>query len=76
VLTIKEENQLLVIKRKVLPTIYGPKIIDGVYRSTYNFELDMEFNSPNVIGVVKSNRLRYGGHIIREVPKTYHKEPC
>jgi hypothetical protein len=33
-----------------------------VYRSRYNFELDREFNSPNIIGVVKSNRLRYAGH--------------
>jgi hypothetical protein len=42
------------------------KIIDGVYRSRYNFELDnREFNSPNVISVVKNNRLRYAGHMIR-----------
>jgi hypothetical protein len=33
-----------------------------VYRSRYNFELDRELNSPNVIGVVKSNKLRYAGH--------------
>jgi hypothetical protein len=50
VLTKKEENRLLVFKRKVLHTIDGPKIVDGVYRSKYNFELDREFNSPNVIG--------------------------
>jgi hypothetical protein len=31
----------------------------------YNIELDKEFNSPNVIGIVKSNRLRYSGHMIR-----------
>jgi hypothetical protein len=33
-----------------------------VYRSKYNFELDRKFNSSNVIGVVKSNRLRYAEH--------------
>jgi hypothetical protein len=49
--------------RKVLRTIYDPKIVDGVYRNSYNFGLDGEFNSPNVIGVVKSNR--YAGHMIR-----------
>jgi hypothetical protein len=58
-----EENRLLVLERKVLRTIYGPKIVDGVYRSRYNFELDREFNSVN--GVVKSNRLRYAGHMLR-----------
>jgi hypothetical protein len=65
VLTKSEENQLLVFDRKVLRTIYGPKLVDGVYRSRYNFELDREFNSPNINGVVKSNRLRYAGHMIR-----------
>jgi hypothetical protein len=64
-LTIREENRLLVFERKVLRTIYGPKIVDGVYRSKYNLERDREFNSPNVIGAVKNNRLRYGGHMIR-----------
>jgi hypothetical protein len=59
VLTKKEENRLLVFEKKVLRTIYGSKIEDGVHRSRYNFELDKEFNSPNVICVVKSNRLRY-----------------
>jgi hypothetical protein len=37
-----------------------------VYRRRYNFELDREFNSPNLINVVKSNRLRYTGHMIRD----------
>jgi hypothetical protein len=46
--------------------IYGPKIVDGVYRSRYDFELDREFSSPNFIGVVKSNILRYARHMIRD----------
>jgi hypothetical protein len=62
VLTKREENRLLVFERKILRTIYGQKIVDGVYRSRYNFNIDREFNSPNVIGgVVKSSRLRYAG---------------
>jgi hypothetical protein len=65
VLTKREGNRLLVIERKNLCTIYSPKIVDGVYRSRDNFELDREFNSPIVIGVVKSNRLWYAGHMIR-----------
>jgi hypothetical protein len=32
VLIKREENQLLVFERKVLRTIYGPKIENGVYR--------------------------------------------
>jgi hypothetical protein len=68
-----EENRLLVFERKVLRTIYGPKIVDGVHKSRYIFELDREFNSPNVFGVVKNNRLRYAGHMIRGAEDISHK---
>jgi hypothetical protein len=67
-LTKREENRLLDFERKVL----RPKIVKGEYRSRYNFKLDREFNSPNVIGVLKSNRLHYAGHMIRG---TYHRNP-
>jgi hypothetical protein len=65
VLTKREENQLLVFERKVLRTICGPKLEKGVYRRRYNFELQREFESPCVINIVKTNRLRYAGHVIR-----------
>jgi hypothetical protein len=65
VLTNKEANRLLVFERKFLRRIHCPKIVDGGYRSRYNFELDRLFNSPNVIDVVKNNRLRYAGQMIR-----------
>jgi hypothetical protein len=67
VLTKKEENQLLVFERKVLRTICGPKIENGVYRRRYkyNHELDKEFDSPNALNVTKICRLRYAGHMIR-----------
>jgi hypothetical protein len=48
VLTKTEENRFLVFERKVKNRIRN------------NFELDREFNSPNVM---KSNRLRYAGHL-------------
>jgi hypothetical protein len=65
VLTKREENQLLVFERKVLRTICGPKIENGVYRRRYNHELDKEFDSPNALNVTKASRLRYAGHMIR-----------
>jgi hypothetical protein len=65
VLTKREENQLLVFERKVLRTICGPKIENGVYRRRYNHELEREFDSPNVLNVTKTNKLRYAGHMIR-----------
>jgi hypothetical protein len=65
VLTKREENQLLVIERKVLRTICGLKIENGVCRRRYNHELDKKFNSPNALKVTKTSRLRYAGHMIR-----------
>jgi hypothetical protein len=56
---------LLVFERKVLRTIFGPKIENGVYRRRYNHELDREFDSPNALNVMNTSRLRYGGHMIR-----------
>jgi hypothetical protein len=61
-LTKREENQLLVFERKVLRTICGPKIENGVNRRRYNYD---NFDSPNVLNVTKTNRLRYAGHMIR-----------
>jgi hypothetical protein len=60
-----EENQLLVFERKVVRTIFGPKIENGVYRTRYNHELDKEFDSPNALNVTKTSRLCYAGHMIR-----------
>jgi hypothetical protein len=43
----------------------GSKIENGVYRRRYNHELEREFDSPNVVNVTKTSRLRYAGHMIR-----------
>jgi hypothetical protein len=67
VLTKREENQLLVFERKVVRTICGPKIENGVYSRRYNHELGKEFDSPNALNVTKTSRLRYAGHMIRRL---------
>jgi hypothetical protein len=54
VLTRREENQLLVFERKVLRTICGPKIENGVYKKRHNHELDKELNSSNGLNVTKT----------------------
>jgi hypothetical protein len=64
-LTKRDENQLLVIERKVLQMICGLKIENGVYRRRYNHELDKEFDSPNAPDVTKTCSLRYAGQMIR-----------
>jgi hypothetical protein len=65
VLTNREKNQLLVFERKVLRTICGLKIENGVYRRRYNHKLDKKFNSPNALNVTKTSRLCNAGHMIR-----------
>jgi hypothetical protein len=67
VFTKREESQLLVFERKVLRTICGPKLENGVYRRRYNHEFDIEFNSPNALNFRKTSRLRYAGHMIRKL---------
>jgi hypothetical protein len=52
-------------EKKVLRTICGPKIENGVYRRRYNHELDKELDSPIALNVTKTSRLRYAGHMIR-----------
>jgi hypothetical protein len=66
VLTKREKNQLLVFERKVLRTVCGSKIENGIYRRRYNQELDKDFDSPNALNVTKTSRLRYAGHMIRK----------
>jgi hypothetical protein len=72
VLTKSEENQLLVFERKVLRTIWGPKIENGVYR--YNHELEREYDSPIAQNVTNTSTLRYAGHMTQRLedlpPKT------
>jgi hypothetical protein len=65
VLTKREKNQFFVFERKVLRTICGPKIENGVYSRKYNHYLDKDFDSPNALNVTKTSRLRYADHMIR-----------
>jgi hypothetical protein len=54
-----------VFERKVLRTICGPKIENGVNRRRYNQKLEREFDSPNALNDTKTSRLYYAGHMIR-----------
>ena len=56
---------LLTFERKVLRTILGALCENGQMRRRYNFELDREFKTPNIVAQVKVNRLRLAGHLAR-----------
>ncbi|CAH2085918.1 unnamed protein product [Euphydryas editha] len=65
-LTLREENRLLVTERKIYRKILGPtKRQDGSWRMKTNAEITNLVSEPNIIGVTKSHRLRWLGHVER-----------
>jgi hypothetical protein len=51
----------------VLRRIFGPKRaeVTGGWRKLHNEELHNLYSSPSVIGMVKSRRMRWAGHVAR-----------
>ena len=64
-MTKNDEHLLLMFERKVLRTIFGGKIENGRYRRRYNFELERDFAEPNIVAMVRVNRLRWADHLAR-----------
>jgi hypothetical protein len=66
-LTVREEHKLRVFENRVLRRIFGPKR-DGVmggWRKMHNEELHNMYSSPSIIRLIKSNRMRWAGHVAR-----------
>jgi hypothetical protein len=57
---LKEEHRLRVSENRML-RIFGPKREeDGSWRKLRNDELHSLYSSPNIVGMIKSRRMRWG----------------
>jgi hypothetical protein len=65
-LTLREEHRLRVFENRVLRKIFGPKREEeGSWRKLHNDELHDLYSSPNIVGVIKSRRMRWAGYVAR-----------
>ncbi|GFU10612.1 reverse transcriptase domain-containing protein [Trichonephila clavipes] len=62
-LNLETIRALETFERKALRTIFGPVKDQGCWRTRYNFELYRLYKEPQVTQVIRSNRLRWLGHI-------------
>jgi hypothetical protein len=67
-LTLREDRTLRVVENRVWWRILGPKRdeVTGELRKLHNEELIDLYCSPNIVQVIKSRRMRWGGgHVAR-----------
>lgn len=61
-----DESKLMVFERKILRKIFGPiKIDEHNWRIRMNHELEELYNRPSIVGIIKSRRLGWLGHVQR-----------
>ena len=66
--TGRDEELLRVFERRVLRTIYGPIRENEDFRQRYNQELYNLYMEPSIAKIMKINRLRWAGHVVRRQP--------
>ena len=61
---MREKYRLMVFLNRVL-RIFGPKKdqVIGAWRKLYNEELNYLYSSPSIFWMIKSRRMRWGGHV-------------
>jgi hypothetical protein len=61
---LREEHRQRVFENRLLRGIFGPKREeDGSWRELHNDERHSLYSSRNFVGVIKSRRMRWAGHI-------------
>ncbi|GFW48376.1 endonuclease-reverse transcriptase [Trichonephila clavipes] len=74
-LNLETIRALETFERKALRTIFGSVKDQGCWRTRYNFELYRLYKEPQVTQVIRSNRLRWLGHIWRS-PENNQTRAC
>jgi hypothetical protein len=64
-LTMEEERVLAVFERKIVRKIYGPVKENELWRIRRNDELEDIIKGENIVRFIKSQRIRWLGHIER-----------
>lgn len=64
-LTKAEEKRLAIWERKVLRRIYGGRKEGEIWVRRTNQELQDLYSEPNIVGVIKGQRMRWLGHVQR-----------
>jgi hypothetical protein len=75
-LTLREEHKLRVLVNRVLRRIFGPNRdgVTGGWRKLHKEELHNLYSSPSIIGITKSRRMRWVGHVARmEEKRNVHR---
>jgi uncharacterized membrane protein len=64
-LTLREEHRLRVFENRMFRRIFGPKRdeVTGDWRKLHNEELHGLYSSPSIVRVIKTRRMRGGGHV-------------
>jgi hypothetical protein len=72
-LTITEENILRMFERKIIRKIYGPVMENNVWRIRYNEEINTLLKGEDIVRLIKSQRIKWLGHVERMEDNTMPK---
>jgi hypothetical protein len=66
-LTLRDEYRLIVFENRVLRKVFGLKRdeVTGGWRKLHKGEIHNVYSSPSIIGIIKSRRMRWAGHVAR-----------
>lgn len=64
-MTVDDEENLRRIERKIVRRIYGPVFENEAWRIRYNEEINNILNKEDIVRFIKSQRLRWFGHVER-----------